>query len=151
MKLPSVRPGWLACAALAGGCASVGSPFQAHLVSPSAHVHDCAAWYAALDQTVDRAALRDAQYAPVSRSPSLRVRRGLAGVRHRAARSDSPYMAYVERLCEVDLEAREHAVRNLPREALEELAGFDPVIARAAALQRTRHCGRLLRELDFVR
>src|SRR4030095_7331211 len=69
----------------------------------------------------------------------------------RAAKSDAAYMAYVERLAELDVEAREHEIRNLPREHLEEIAGFDPVIARAAALQRTRDCGRLLRELDLVR
>jgi hypothetical protein len=151
MNLSWVGSGWLACAALAGGCASVGSPFQAHLEAPSARVRECAGWYAALDQTVDRAALRDAQYAPVAGFPYLRVDRSFAGVRERAAKSDAAYMAYVERLGELDLEAREHEIRNLPRERLEEIAGFDPVIARAAALQRTRDCGRLLRELDLVR
>jgi hypothetical protein len=151
MNLSWVGSGWFACAVLAGGCASVGSPFQAHLEAPSARVRECAGWYAVLDQTVDRAALRDAQYAPVAGFPYLRVDRSFAGVRDLAAKSDAAYMAYLERLGELDLEAREHEIRNLPREQLEEIAGFDPVIARAAALQRTRDCGRLLRELDLVR
>jgi len=151
MNVPWMKSSWLACLALAAGCATVDAPFRAHLEAPSAHVRDCAGWYVALDRAVDRAAVRDAQYDPVAGFPYLRVDRSFAAVRDRAAQSDAAYAAYVERLGELDLEAREHEIRNLPRELLEELAGFDPVIARAAALQRTRDCGRLLRELDFAR
>jgi hypothetical protein len=136
---------------LTAGCASVSAPFQAHLEAPSPRVRDCAGWYVALDQAVDRAARRDAQYSAVPGFPYLRTDRSFAGVRDRAAKSDAAYTAYVERLAELDLEAREHEIRNLPSELLEELAGFDPVIARAATLQRTRDCGALLRELDFIR
>jgi hypothetical protein len=139
------------CILLAAGCASVSSPFQAHLEAPSPHVRECAGWYVALDQAVDRAARRDAQHSPIPGFPYLRTDRSFAGMRERAAKSHAAYVAYVERLAQLDLEAREHEVRNLPSGLVEELAGFDPVIARAATVQRTRNCARLLRELDLVR
>jgi hypothetical protein len=136
---------------LAAGCASIDSPFRIHLEAPSERVRDCAGWYAALDEGVAEAGMRDAQHAPVAGFPYLRVDRSLAALRPRAAQSAAAYAAYVERLGELDLEAREHEIRNLPRERLDRLPGMDGTLPRTAAVQRTRDCGRLLRELDLAR
>ena len=124
-----------------GGCAALDDPFRAHLDAPSEQVRDCANWYVALDQAIDQAGVRDAQYARVAGFPYLRVDRPLAALRERAAQSAPALNAYAERLGELDLEARAHEIANLPRERIE----------RGFALQRTRDCGRLLRELDLAR
>jgi hypothetical protein len=136
---------------LAAGCATVEAPFRTHLEAPAERVRDCAGWYAALDQAVAEAGVRDAQHAPIAGFPYLRVDRSFAALRSRAAQSAGAYAAYVERLGELDLDAREHEIRNLPRERLDRLPGFDASLARTLAVQRTRDCGRLLRELDLAR
>src|SRR2546421_8441440 len=121
---------------LAAGCATV--------EAPSERARDCAGWYAALDQAVAETGVRDAQYAPLAGFPYLRVDRSFAALRSRAAQSAAAYAAYVERLGELDLDARGHEIHNLPRERLDRLPGFDASLARTLAVQRTRDCGRLL-------
>lgn len=148
MKVAIQRLLWLA---LLSGCASVDTPFRAHLEAPAARVRDCGEWYAALDAAVDEAGVRDAQYAPVAGFPYLRVDRSFAALRGRAAQDPAAYTVYVQRLGELDLEARAHEIRNLPRERLDRLPGLAPEVPRTLVVQRTRDCGRLLRELDFAR
>jgi hypothetical protein len=126
---------------VAGGCASLDDTFRAHLDAPSEQVRGCADWYVALDRAIDEAGVRDAQHARVAGFPYLRVDRTLAALRERAAQSSPALNAYAERLGELDFEARAHEIANLPRERIE----------RKFALQRTRDCGRLLRELDLAR
>lgn len=140
-----------AAAALAAGCATIDAPFHHHLEAPSSRVRDCATWYAALDEAVAEAGVRDAQYTPVAGFPYLRIDRGLATLRDRAAGSAAAYAAYIERLGEADLEARGHEIRNLPRERLERLAGSEARLDPRMAMQRTRDCATLLRELDLAR
>lgn len=146
----AIRLGFLLLVLLSG-CASLERPFDAHLEAPSAQVRECARWYAALDQAVDQAGVRDAQYARVAGFPYLRVDRGLSALRGRAAQSAAAYAAYVQRLSELDLEARTHEIRNLPREALERLPGLTPEVPRTVPVQRTRDCARVLRDLDLAR
>ena len=136
---------WLA------GCASVERPFQSHLEAASARVRDCGRWYAALDHAVDEAGVRDAQYTRVAGFPYLRVDRSFSALRGRAAQSAAAFTAYVERLGELDLEARTHEISNLPREQLGRLPGVAPEEPRPQLVQRTRDCARLLRELDVAR
>ena len=137
--------------ALLSGCATVEAPLRLHLEAPSARVRDCGEWYAALDAAVEEAGVRDAQYARVSGFPYLRVDRSLAALRGRAAQGAAAYATYVERLAELDLEARTHEILNLPRERLDRLPGVSQAVSRTLLVQRTRDCGRLLRELDFAR
>jgi hypothetical protein len=128
----------LLLAVFLGGCASLERGFDAHFDSPSAAVRDCARWFRELDQAVDAAGVRDAQYRPVAGYPYLRVNRILAGLRERAARSEAALHAFAERLLELDLDARTHELRNLARPEPE-------------AFERTRECGRLLREIDLAK
>jgi hypothetical protein len=137
--------------ALAAGCASLHAPSSARLEAPAFEVRDCALWFAALDRSVDEAGVRDAQYARIGGFPYLRVDRNLAALRGRAAQSAGSYAAYVERLRQLDLEARAHELRNLPRDRLEGPAGADADALREAWLQRTGDCGRVLGEFDAAR
>jgi len=121
------------------GCAR--TPFDAHLASPDEPLRACAQWYEAIDQAVDAAGVRDAQYPRVQGFPYLRVSRYLSSVRDHARASDSAMRVFGDRLLELDLEARRYELQNLP-----EWAG-----SREAALKRTADCGRLLRDADLAK
>ena len=127
--------------ALAVGCATAPAPFREHLASDAPQVRDCAEWYRALDGRVAAAGVRDAQEVPVRGFPYLRASRLLAALRARAAGDEAALQALADRMLALDLEARRHEIRNLP----------GPAHATREALERTQHCGRLLRELDLAK
>jgi 8-oxo-dGTP pyrophosphatase MutT (NUDIX family) len=129
-------------ALLAAGCASGTGPLAPHLAAGAPEVRECAAWYQALDAEIDAAGVRDAQAARMAGFPHLRVDRFLAGLRERVAENDRAMRAYAERLAELDLEARQHEIRDLPA-----LPGD---AARTQALRRVRDCARLLRAADLA-
>jgi hypothetical protein len=124
----------LLAVALAAGCASLQDRY------PSPEARECAEWYRALDEAIDAAGVRDAQYTRVAGFPYLRVDRMLASLRSRAAANQPALQAFAERLLELDLESRRHEIDNLPRE-----------LPRASAVRRTQECGRLLREVDMAK
>jgi len=126
-------------ALLAGGCASIESPFEAHLASGDEQVSACARWFDALDRTIDAAGVRDAEDTRVPGFPYLRVNRLLASLRDRAAASEAGMRSFAGRLAELDLDARRFEIDSLPQ--------WDG--PRAAALKRTADCGRVLRERDL--
>jgi hypothetical protein len=130
----------IVCLALAG-CASVEMPFRAHLDSAAAPLRECAEWYRDLDAEIDAAGVRDAQETRVRGFPYLRVDRLHASLRDRASASAAALQALADRLLELDLGARRHEIRNLPRGERD----------AAATLRRTGECGRLLREVDFAK
>ena len=129
-------------ALLAAGCASGPGQPAPHLAAGAPEVRECAAWYQALDAEIDAAGVRDAQAARMAGFPHLRADRFLAGLRERAAESDRALRAYSERLAELDLEARQHEIRNLPT--------LPDDNARTQALRRVRDCARLLRAADLA-
>ena len=130
-------------ALLAAGCATGGSgPLAPHLESGAPEVRECAQWYQALDAEIDAAGVRDAQAARVAGFPHLRVDRTLAGLRDRAAKSESALRAYAERLAELDLEARVHEIQNLPT--------LPSAAARTQSVRRTQDCGRRLLAADLA-
>lgn len=135
-----VIPG-VAAVLLAAGCATFEGQFAAHLASPSAEVRECAGWYRALDEQVEAAGVRDAQYARVSGFPYLRVDRFLASSGGKVGDREAAWQAFVERLRSLDLESRRHEIDNLPREQF---------FTRADALRRTRECGARLAAVDLV-
>ena len=139
---------WLA---LAAGCASLEGPFGAHLASPADAVRGCAEWYRALDEQVDAAGVRDAQYASVAGFPYLRVDRFHAALRSRAAANSAALQQFAEHLLELDLESRRHEIENLPRSRFDALPGAAGGLDRAEALRRTLACGRVLRGLDLAK
>src|SRR5262245_7558903 len=130
----------IGAALLAAGCASTPS-LAPHLEAGTAEVRECAQWYRALDDEIDAAGVRDAQYSRVPGFPHLRVDRLMAASRERASENELAMRAFSERLGELDLESRRHELQNL-QAANEE--------ARDHALRRARDCGRVLREADLA-
>ncbi len=134
-----MRAGVVFFVLLAAGCATLESPFEAHLASADEQVSGCARWFEALDRSIDAAGVRDAQDTRVPGFPYLRVNRLLASLRERAAASDAGMRAFASRLAELDLAARGIEIENLP-----EWKG-----PRAAALKRTEDCSQVLRSRDL--
>jgi hypothetical protein len=149
MKAPRLLAAALLSAA--AGCATVQAPLQEHLQSEAAPVRTCAQWFQSLDEAVDGAGVRDAQYARVPGFPYLRVDRLLASLRERARAREAAFQAFAERLRELDAQSRRFEIDNLPRERLASLPGLGADSPRAAALQRTQECSRLLREIDLAK
>jgi hypothetical protein len=137
----------IAMALVVGGCAT----FDEHLQSASPQARECAEWYAALDAAVDEAGVRDAQYTRVSGFPYVRIDRLHAALAGRAAASEATLHAWVERLVELDIDARRHEIENLPRSSVDALPGLGRDYSRGFALKRTRDCARLLREIDLAK
>jgi len=144
---------WVAAAMaiLVSGCATVESPFSAHLESGAPQVRECAEWYRALDERVAAAGVRDAQDARVPGFPYLRVSRLLAALRPAAASSEPALQALADRMLALDLEARRYEIMNLPAAQLPELRDSSDSFGLRFALQRTRQCGTLLREIDLAK
>ncbi len=138
------------CAVLAA-CAGQGARLEEDLVSDGSQVRECAQWYGSLDDAVDAAGVRDAQYARIAGFPYLRVDRLLASLASRARSSDAAFDAYSEQLLGRDLESRSHEIANLPPEALAALLGPGVEPPRTVALARTQSCGRLLRERHLAK
>jgi len=129
----------LACALAA--CSTVPPVFDEHLAAASESEQACARWYQALDQAIDAAKVRDAQHSALPGFPYLRADRFVASTRDRAAASEGAMKVFADRLLELDLEAREFEIANLPS-----WTG-----SRKTALARTGDCGRLLLDLDLAR
>ena len=104
----------LLLAASLAGCATLERPFSDHLESAAVSVRDCAAWFAALDEAVDGAGVRDAQEARIPGFPYLRVDRSLSALRDRAASDVPATQAFALRLAALDYSARKAEIANLP-------------------------------------
>ena len=138
------RPLGLAAGALlllAAGCASLDAPFSGHLVSEAPQARACAEWLRALDEGVDAAGVRDAQETRIPGFPYLRANRLLASLRPLAQSSEPALQALADRMRALDQEARRYEMLNLPEG---QIAGL------RESLERTRLCGRLLREIDLA-
>jgi len=125
---------------LAAGCATFDDQLAGHLQSPSDR--ECAEWFVALDERVDSAGVRDAQYTRVSGFPYLRVDRLLASLRGRAAERPELLATLAQRMRGLDYDARRHEIDNLPDGALHG--------TRADVLRRTEDCGRQLVAADLA-
>lgn len=133
-------------ALLAAGCASLDSFQSAHLSSSSQVLRDCAAWYRELDARVDKAGVRDAQDARIAGFPYLRVNRLLASFRSEAARDEERFNDLIERMHELDLQARRHEAANLPPGT----PGARDEFSERMVLQRASGCGAVLRDADLA-
>jgi len=129
-------------AAVASGCATLDAPFRAHLESGAPQERECADWYRTLDERVAAAGVRDAQDTRIEGFPYLRVSRLLAALRPVAASDEYAMQAFADRMLSQDLQARRYELMNLPPEQLPDMR---------SALQRTRECGKLLREIDLAK
>ena len=137
----------LLVAVLLAGCATLERPFSDHLESASIPARDCAAWFAALDEAVDGAGVRDAQETRIPGFPYLRVNRFLSALKSRA-RSETEMQAFALRLAALDYDARKAEIANLPQERIETLPAQVASGSRSEAVTRTRQCAHLLREVD---
>lgn len=87
MRALSLAPA--AVAVLAQGCATLQAPFRDHLVSAMPDVRECAAWFLALNASVDAAGTRDAQETLLAGFPYLRTNRLMASLRPVASSDDA--------------------------------------------------------------
>jgi dATP pyrophosphohydrolase len=127
-------------ALLAAGCATQDAPPAPHLEAGELEVRECTQWFRALDAEVERAGVRDAQYARVPGFPHLRIDPLHVALRERAAQSEPALRTFAERLGELDLESRRFELRNL---------GTLNDAARAQALRRAADCAALMRKADL--
>ncbi|MEN8129965.1 MAG: hypothetical protein ABFS45_07175 [Pseudomonadota bacterium] len=97
----------------------------------------CTRFFSDLDLQVDRAGVGDAQQARIEGFPYLRVNRFLASYRNELRRNRGEFESWVDRLLELDYQARVIELTNLPQsyESREELAGM---VRRCSALLRTK-------------
>jgi hypothetical protein len=123
------------------GCASLDAPFATHLRAEGEEVRSCAEWFARLDADVAEAGIRDASGAGIAGFPYLRANRLLASFRAAAGASEQATQALADRLLNLDVEARRFELMNLPQ-------GRIPALLDA--VERTQHCGKLLREIDMA-
>lgn len=132
------------------------APAQIEVAAPSEpeDVTRCRAWYAALDAQTQRHGVRDAGSAPVAGYPHLRVDRFTASLRDHLSGTPATggaepvRAALMARLLELDLQARQFEIANLPHQGRRELgATADP----AQLLQHTRTCADLLVASDLAR
>jgi hypothetical protein len=133
------------------GCTTLDRPFSDHLESAAVPVRDCAAWFAALDEAVDSAGVRDAQEARIPGFPYLRVDRPLSALKDRAGRDVPAMQAFALRLAALDYVARKAEIENLPDERLAALPVVLTPSLRRGAVARTRDCAHLLREADLAK
>jgi hypothetical protein len=115
----------IAALLLAAGCAT----WDGRVDTPT----PCQEWFIALDERIDTAGVRDAQYTRVPGFPYLRVDRLLASLRERAAQRPEVLATFAQRMRALDYEARQHEIDNLPPRALHG--------TRAEVLHRTQDCG----------
>lgn len=128
-----------ACAVLlAAGCASVEVPERDNLEAADPAVQACAQWYRSLDESVDRAGVRDAEEHRVPGFPYLRIDRFGASLAERARADAAAFDAWTARMMRLDLDARRYEIANLP-----DKASFDAT--------RADRCARVLAEADLVK
>ena len=100
------------------GCAAIGLNRQvAKFQRPSEDVR----FFELLDRTVAEAGVRDASVFTVSGFPYLRTNRFFTGLKD-DLKNDAHKVQWVRRLQQLDLEARQKEIRNLPAAALKDLA-----------------------------
>ena len=136
----------IAVVALLAGCA--GPAKMPSVIGDAApdSLAACERWFAALDQAIDRAAVRDAQAHRLAGHPYLRVDRFLATYADQAGQGDPAFGAWIARLRALDFDARVHEIRNLPS-----LEWAGPGIAGGAQAQAlTANCARRLAARDSV-
>ncbi len=148
-----LRTGWLLCAVLAAtGCALLPAPVRLDRSSTAPEVVDCVDWYSALDAQVERAGVRDAGAARIAGFPQLRVDRFTASLRDSVSLDTSTRLnALVQRLQQLDLQAREFEIANLPAQARAHLTGSAALASGTGdAQQRLQDCAARLSAFDLA-
>jgi hypothetical protein len=144
------------------GCASLAPPPLDKTTAPP-ELLACADWFTALEAETDSAGVRDAGAARVPGFAHLRVDRftaSLAGAPGAASNhfdAQTAQAALLQRLQQLDLQARSYELANLPSQArmrlahslkTEALGATSPVQSTATLLQRTQTCAARLTAQD---
>jgi hypothetical protein len=103
----------LTLALMLAGCASIERPLA---LASDTRAAQCQRDFAALDEALDHAGVRDAQDERIAGFPWLRVDRASAALATRAAASDAAFAAWMQRLSALDREARSLEIAHLPAE-----------------------------------
>lgn len=140
-RLRMMRGRWLGAtlALLLAGCA--GLPPSVDLPVAESQARQCVDWLDRLDAAVEAAGVADAQASRVPGFPFLRVDRFFAGFRADELEGDG-FGTWLDRLMDLDRDARRVEIANLPPVALAELAADG---SRALLQQEVARCGVLLR------
>jgi hypothetical protein len=128
------------------GCAAVEQPQGRDSATQAPAVEDCTRWFARLDETVDRAGVRDAAAYRIPGFPYLRADRFSASFRNEAKDDPAAFKAWVDRLRNLDATARAYELRNLPAHLL----GSLEVPAKNAATAKTDACAADLGQADLA-
>lgn len=100
------------------GCATL----EIHrFVAASKRPEEYRRFFEALDKTIDKAKVRDAGYITVKGFPYLRANRFLIGLKKKI-KTDAQKTQWVEWMRQLDLEARQKEIHNLPESALKEVS-----------------------------
>ncbi len=149
-RTPRARAAALTLTLLAGclatGCVGIEPPLETDLAAPAATVRDCARWFAALDDAVDRAGVRDAGAHRIPGFPYLRVDRFTASFRAAAAADPQAFTVWTARLRKLDRTARGYELGNLPPAQFASLGVPDA----AAAAARSSRCAAELGRVDLA-
>ncbi len=132
----------------AGGCATL-DPVAAMRESDGSPVRECSEWYRALDAAIDSAGVRDAQSTRIRGFPHMRVDRFTAALRDLARSKDSTLHALVDRLVDLDIDARRHEIDNLSRQQLAAAWGGSEEPDAGTALAKARECARRMGDFDL--
>lgn len=125
---------------LLAGCAAFEAAVPPDVGGPSAEAQVCADWFVQLDAATDRAGVRDGSAYRVPGFAYLRVDRFLASFRGELAADSEAFSAWVDRLLQLDQQARDAELRNLPPQFLP-MAG---VAGKPAVQAQTERCASLL-------
>lgn len=115
----------IAALALAG-CAGLAPPAPSRADAAPDQDRACLRWLEALDVAVDRAGVRDAESERIDGFPTLRIDRLGAALAPASAAADAAFDAWLQRLRQLDLEARGVELANLPPQALPGSDGEPP-------------------------
>ena len=121
-------------------CATLAAPIQPDAGWPTPEAKACADWFVQLDAATDSAGVRDGSAYRVPGFDYLRVDRFLASFGAEAAANPAAFAAWAERLLQLDQQAREVELRNLPQQFLP-LAG---VAGKPEIKAQTQRCAKLL-------
>ena len=142
----------VACA----GCASVAPRWAPGLRAVADELVACNDWFTALDAQVELAGVRDAGAAKVKGFPYLRVDRFTAALRDAIVRGGADgagaagQAALVQRLLQLELQARRMELANLPASARSQLAAGAGGPQVAGLPEYTHDCAHRLAQSDLA-
>jgi hypothetical protein len=125
---------------LLAACAALQAPVQPDAGWTTPEAQACADWFVQLDAATDSAGVRDGSAYRVPGFAYLRVDRFLASFRDEVGNRREAFDAWAQLLLQLDAQAREAELRNLPQQFLP-LAG---VASKPAVQAQTQRCAQLL-------